>query len=422
MAILIITSALAVGALGALGGTAALAATGETAYPNDGELFKTLVFSSLDDYATDGKNYAFLDGGKLITVIDGEYRDDYAFTPTALDYAEGAFYYATSSGIYSLEDNAEAVLTFQDKDQQISLGGYLYYFDGNGQLTIYNLDSKQTKTLESGYGKLKKYAGSAYAVWKNVLYRFDEDTPREISLIYTDFSPTEKISVGQTADALVKDYSLKFVTIKEGAYVTEVNLTKLDGQYFEVKNTHRQESDATALLLAYTGNAAIVAVGDIAYITLNTSVTETAVDCYTEAGFDFATVTGTGIYASPYAANSTAALDSALGTKVNVTHKLVLDGVLSFTYYEVEYKVGSETKVGYVAEGFLSAKEYIDNEEPKEITPEYSEKNDIKKMVLIFAVVVLVLIAVGYLAYIGTSGKNKKKKKEQPKDEDNDSQ
>ena len=46
-------------AIASFGGTAALAETGTTRYPEDSDFIKSLTFDALSDYAVDGERYAF---------------------------------------------------------------------------------------------------------------------------------------------------------------------------------------------------------------------------------------------------------------------------------------------------------------------------------------------------------------------------
>ena len=132
-----------------------------------------------------------------------------------------------------------------------------------------------------------------------------------------------------------------------------------------------------------------------------------------EKEFENATIIGNKIYASPYVIIGTSSFDNAAGSIVSVLNKLEYEGVLGSAYYEVLYMTENGTKVGYVADGFLT--EYIieDNKKPS-VTPDpdHSEKDNVKTVLLVLAVVVLVLVAVGYIAHIGLSDKRKKQAKE----------
>lgn len=418
LAILTITSLIAIGTVGSV---AAYAEENQTIYPQDGEFIKPLVFSSLVDYAAYGDKFAFAenseDGSHISFYENGELSVyDYDKKINRIDCSDGVFYCSDEGGsVYVLPEMSDSDYIFGVADADITTDSYIYYFDDNGALTVINKSTKVSETLE-GYYCLKQYDGVVYAVCDNALYSFSGEIPEPVSPEYTDFSSTETILTGQTAEAL-KNYALTFVTVNSGAYMTEIDLTSTDGEYFSVKNTIAAQEDTTALLLCYTGNAAVVAVGDVSYITLASSVTEAQINCYAPSEFNYATVTGNKIYASPYVITGTAALSDAVGMIVSVRNKLTLENVLGSIYYEVEYSENGEIKVGYIADGFLT--EYIieDNKEPTEIPdPEYSEENNIRNVLLILAVIILVLIALGYLTYVGTSGKNKKGGKDKKAD------
>ena len=237
--------------------------------------------------------------------------------------------------------------------------------------------------------------------------------------------------------------------------MTAIDLTSLEGEYFrldfskqkaidkannvDVKNkvypasdaTYKVDKDTPALLLCYTGNAAIVALGDTAdgtaYILFNDASTvnvlnESEVGCRKEAEFANATIIGNRIYSSPFTVTGTTLKPNAAGTNVTVNCKIVCEGefqgLLNSVYYEVVFKnEEGEDVTGYVAAGFLT--EYIieDNKDPATVPdPEHNESTRVTTVLLILAVVVLVLVAVGYIVYTATSGRKKKDKKETPEE------
>ncbi len=396
------------------GSLAARADGGATVYPEDGEFIKPLVFSNLTDYAVAGDNYAFAEREKetdVIKVFDGKSLTEYSFTETvsALDSDGEKFYYSIGENVYSLPDKAASEYKISDSETTISVEGYTYNLtDRTLKVADFKNEDKVT-TFDGEYDKLKKYGGAVYAIKENALYKFTGAEEEKLEYEYVDYSSTLKIEVGQTQTDLTQGYELKFVTVKAGSYMTEVDLSQLDGQYLASGATAPVNEDTTALLLCYTGNAAIVAIGEKSYITLKTSTEETQERYVTEPEFEYATVTGNRIYASPFVIVGTSILFPATGTIVKINGKIEHD-VLGSAFYEVEYEDAEGNKhVGYVTYGFLT--EYIieDNKPPNEFPdPDYSEKNDVRNVILILMVVVLVLVAAGYITYVATSGKRKK--------------
>lgn len=400
-----------------VGGLTASAAASDTIYPEDEDFIKSLKFASLDDFAVNGEIYAFAENNKVSVFDSGAltvYETDK--TVTSLDCDGEKFYFSTDGGeVYSLpysEGQQPEEYVMAENTDTVIIGNYTYRLSKDGTLKIADFESDKMVTAQGIFKNLKSFGDTAYAVCENELYSFKGDGYGKISLEYADYAATQSIAIGNTYDKL-KSYSLKFVKIAAGAYMTEIDLTSLDGDFFTAGATTSAATETTALLLCYTGkNAAIVALGDTSYILLKSRTTETAVTCETEPEFDNATITGNTIYASPYVIIGTAAQPDAAGMIVKVNKKLQYENVLGSAFYEVEYTVNESTKTGYVAEGFLTAFIIEDNKKPNVVPdPDHSEKDDTTTVLLIFAVVVLVLAAVGYLAYVGTSGKRNKSRK-----------
>ncbi len=410
---LITTLLLAAGSL-LSGGLTAHAEGGATVYPEDGEFIKPLVFENLTDYAVAGDNYAFIEREKendVIKVYDGTSLNLYPFTETvsALDTDGEKFYYSIGESVYSLPDKAESKHKIPDAQTTISVDGYTYNLsDATLKVADFKNEDKVT-TFVGEYKNLKCFDNTVYAIKENSLYKFNGAEEEKLEYEYVDYSSTLKIEVGQTRTDLVDGYELKFVTIKAGSYMTEVDLSQLEGQYLASGETAPIKQDTTALLLCYTGNSAIVAIGEKSYITLKTATAETQERYTTAPEFENATVTGNRIYASPFVIVGTSVLFPATGTIVKINGKIEHE-VLGSAFYEVEYTdAEGNTHTGYVTYGFLT--EYIieDNKPPNEFPdPAYSEKNDVRNVILILMVVILVLVAAGYLTYVATTGKRKK--------------
>lgn len=403
----------------AAGGVTASAAVNEAAYPESGLFTRTLEFSSLSDFAVNGETYAFADGRTVEIYSDGNltlYTADK--TVARLEYGGDNLYYSDETGVVYNLDNTTSTFVMPEVKTDFKTDEYHRYDLLGSSVKFTDLQNDTVTALEGSFSRLKQYGGALYAVKDNAVIEIDGTDTKPFSAeleYFYDFAAVNGVNIGDTAEKL-KEYSLKFVTLQAGAYRTEIDLLALSGEKFVFKGkTEKLENNVSALLLCYTGNAAVVAVGDKAYITLNdpSSLQETEIDCYADAGFTSATVTGNRIYASPYVIIGTSALFPANGTVVKVLHKLEPKGVLGSAFYEVEYSVDGQTKTGYVSDGFLT--EYIfDDKEPVEHPdPMHSEENEIKTVILILLVVILVLAAVSYLIFIGVPRKGKQNKDKQ---------
>ncbi len=402
-----------------VGSTVAYAADGGTIYPEDDKFIKPLTLSSLTDYAVGDELYAFADGKTVKVFSDGNYSE-YAFENdvTDLDIKDSVIYCGCSDGkTYTLTEQAECEYTFTQKENELLYNGFYYFVkESDGSLNIF--DKTETATYEGNFGNLKRYGETIFASSENELYRISGTQCEKVVLEYADYAVTEKITIGQ-ATAALKTYSpVQFVQIEDGAFMTAIDLSRLDGQHFVPIKTVKSENQAVALLLCYSGNSAIVAIGDASYILLKSKTEEIDLEYSAERPFENAQMLSNNIYASPYIVVGTVAASNAIGQTVKVLGRIEYSGVLDTVFYEVEYKSGEATLKGFVAEGFLSEKIIDDDKDPSEITdPEYSDGNDTKTILIIFAVILLVLAAVGYISHVSAKGKRKSKKKDKDKDE-----
>ena len=394
------------------GGIAANAATGETEYPKDSDFVRTLALTSLTDYAIEDKLYAFADGECVKVYDDGNY-DEYEIggSVTGVDVKDGVVYYGSGDKAYSLPDKTECEHAFTAKPSEITSDGFYYYYSGDN-LKIYDRGNETTETY-AGYSLLNKYGGKVYAVSGNKLYMFTGSDSSEVVLEYAVKPDDIEITVGDAADNLKKYGGVKFVNIAAGSYLTEVDLEKLDGEYFVSLDIVRTEEKSTALLLCYSGNSAIVSIKDHAFAVLKDKVSEIALNPSTDTPYSTAQMIGMNIYASPFVVSGTVANSNALGITVKVLNRIENE-VLESVFYEVEY--GENGAKGYVAEGFLTGEIRGDNKTPNlETDPEFSENSDTKTILIILAVIILVLAAISYILYV--SGKGKKKDKDKKEEE-----
>lgn len=402
------------------GGTTAYAADGGTIYPEDEQFIKVLTFDSLTDYALDGEKYAFADGKSVKVYESGEFFE-YAFeSPIAMvDIEDGNVFALCGEKTYAVPSQTEAEHDFPSVPYPVACGQYIYSFNKSDELVAYNMEEVTTCSFGTGYKNIKSYNGKVYAVRENSFYEFDGENNSEILLEYADFSETRQISIGQ-ASAALKSYSpVKFVKIESGSFMTAVDLEALGGQYFVPVRTIKTDEDTTALLLCYSGNSAIVSIGDSSYIVLKSKTSELEIEYSTQKPFEEAQMMNNMIYASPYVVSGTAYSTNAIGMIVTVLDRIELEGVLDTAFYEVEYTQGTTSVKGYVTEGFLTPYIAEDNKKPElKPDPDYSESSDTKTILIIFAVVVLVLAVFAYVAHISAGKKRRKNKKKDKADEE----
>lgn len=418
-------------AFAAVGSTPVYAAVGGTIYPEDGEFVKTLEFTALTDYAVEDGLYAFADGKHVKVFKNGQYLKSPPFDGevTSLAIKDAVIYCGLSDGqtyavasknekaqrAYLTQDKCE--YTFEAKKTEILYDGYYYFTDDDG-LNVFNKSTKENTAYNGKYGDLKLFGEKVYAICDNVLYSFTGLDRKKVALEYVIDEEDLKIAVGQSASALKSFTAAQFVEISAGAYKSSVDLTKLDGEYFGIFEILKAENAETALLLCYSGNAAVVARGDDAYLVHKDKIVDVPLAVDGEKPFETAQLLGDKIYASPYIADGTISLTGATGKTVKILRKLENKDVLGSVFYEIEYSSENATARGYVAEGFLSPVAIEDDKAPV-LTPdpEYSESNDTKTILIVFAVVLLVLAAIGYISHVGAKDKKKRGKKK-PKEEE----
>ena len=401
------------------GGITASAADGNTIYPEDDKFVKTLAFTSLTDYAIEDNLFAFADGRMVKVYKDGNYTE-YAFENKVLDVdiKDGVIYCGCSDEkAYTVVDQGMCEYTFPEDQSEILFNGFYYFIDESG-LNIFNRSTKENAIYDGEYINLKQYGDKVYAMNGNSLYEFNGSDGSELMLEYAVDKSELKITIGQAAYTLKQYAPVQFVEIEEGSYVTEIDLDNLSGEYFVPLSIIKTEVSAPALLLCYSGNAAIVAIRGTAYAVLKSKVREIEIDCTAEKPFENAQMIGGNIYASPYVVSGTVATSNATGITVKVISRIEHE-ILECAFYEVEYTLGGKSVKGYVAEGFLSKVIIEDDKEPTLKTdPNYSDSSDTKTILIIFAVVVLVLAAVAYIAHVGSKGKKKDKKKKDRESEE----
>ncbi len=411
-----------------------------THYP---EIFTEYVNDNLEgltDFATDGQSYAFADRNRIVVVENGERTKYEIKSVSAIDYANGTYYYKLGSNSYSLpscesanyefsSDYSRAIITGTDArsgDYKIVEGKA--YFCTVGSLSYTPLDT-QDDCL-----KFKVYNNTAYAFMQSAesnekgntvtVKKLEAENITDVNPSYIDFKGTKQVSLGtiKTSLATFNSQSPHFVTLNYGSYYTEININNLSGDNFEALETYKCgdegtiPSDEVMLALGETGNAKIFTYGGKCYITLSASLKSddyTDETCIGQAEFENAYINAPDwIYSSPHLCTATKGAKIAAGDAVKVTGK-VSNEIVGLQFYKVELGEGEAKTTGYVLSGLLRPYTAEESDHPDDKNfgvikdPDYSEEDVVKITVLLLIVIALVLIGLSYITYVLTSKKHK---------------
>lgn len=422
-----------------LGGASAFAdfdlgQSGIDFYPED--FTKTLTFETLEDYAVSEDSAVFLQNNRIIK-YSGERLETLTNGKEEITnvYYDGVFRYGTRGGkIYNLDDiekdetekDGEENYADPTKRDNIELNGFLYYRGGS---KIYALDKNaevQNPVLLDGFSNLKQFGQTAYAVKDNVLYTLNGDKTQAAEIKYSDFSAANNILIGNASISL-KTYNSTgpvFVSLAENEMLTQVDISALSGEVFITGETYIVGKDfesTSALLLGKTGaddGISIVSVDKTCYILRteharpNTARNPLSASEFTNA----TTIFKTYVCSSPFENESTRIKELESGTELKILNEVkeTDNPELRYNFYQVEYEYtdGDKTEkvTGYVPMGAVTPRTF--HETPPVSTPDPDETYDdlVKPVVLVLVVLLLAVIAIGYLIYIGTSGKRKHRK------------
>lgn len=437
-------------------------AAGETVYP---QFISELEIGNITAYAYDGTDFAF--------VGDSNERELYVYSGGRLD-SEGNKYVggellSSSDGLCALSHSTEITdvwyegdtLTFTDANKKsfsfidgvlteteatysppstITIGDIIVYATDTGNIIFrYPKTDELLGQLDDGeYSMLNYLGGRLFALKEGKLCAISAEitggngapvqleglAALPLAFEYTDRSHELTIAVGDSLSKLraVKDEAA-FVTVAAGQYITEIDTDGTAGEYFAIGKggTTLNDQSKTALLLATSGNADILAIGEKTYITVHNEVTSVP----TEYPAPFATGQlnyAAGVYSSPYMCKATELETLAQGAKVQILYELksAVNSALAADFCRVKYTAEDGTEAeGYVATGFITAYDFsAENGDYGETTPpeNYSEDNVAVTVILVLAIVVIVIAGVAFLAH--TSGADKRRKKQADGGED----
>lgn len=415
------------------GGAAAFAETDDGALDHYPDTFlKEITFENADDYAVGDGKLAVLQGTTIY-----EYSDDVKTTlgcenktVKSVWYAnDGALCYGNDNGVFYYETDEKADITVETA---FFVNGYGYQTDPEtGFVVVTGKAPDYESSTLNGHTRLKKCNDKAYALNDGALYELVGKDPHKVTFTYLD--DTLKILIGNARDVLATTVDRPaFVSLKQGAFLTEVDIDGEDGDCFKTGETLKVGAGvnaSTALLLAKTGandGVSIIMVSDGAKSKCYLLRTVDA-DAVTRSGAltemsKSATVTVADgfVYTRPFVCASTHLKDNGTEYKIKSGDALKVVGEVTKTnnpellrdFYKVELTTsdGATPVYGYVPTGYVSLFTYVEPPEVETPDPDYSDENLIRPVILILLVVILVLTAGAYVIYVFSSGKTKKKK------------
>lgn len=398
----------------------AYAQDSQTVYPDDTEFVKTLSFSGLYDYALNSKTYAFADGKSVKMFEDANlFKYDFNENVLSVDCIDNVFYCATESGkVYSLpytNNQAPIEKTLTSKKTAVDIGDFNYRLTSSA-LKIANYTDDTITSLQGEYKNLKVFEGNAYVMLDNVVYKMAGAERQEVVLKYTDYTSTTTIAVGE-AKTLFQSYSKpQLLKVKANVSITEVDLKSVSEEFFITGKTLKSKENTTALLIAYSGNAAIISIGSNAYILSKANVEEINENTTSTPEFEYGKITAVGckIYSKPYIAESLAILNGTSGLIVKISGK-VTNSAIDGTFFEIEITSDDKTIKGYIKEQFAIKTDYVkeDDKKPSEVN---EEKNilddDVTTILSVMGVVILITAVIGYIALKSSQDKTQPKKKD----------
>lgn len=405
-------------------------------------------FENLTDYAIGDGKYLFIDSGSVFS-YDGQVKTkilDETQKAVSLNFKDGNFYYGTRDGAIKTIDGEQAESGALSPERDFTLNQRYHYYTYSGKVYVQDYEA-QSPILMNGFKNLKKYNEMAYAVKENTLYEFNGTEYSECVLNYLDYSPTQKINIGDTAE-IISSFNIEtphFVSINPGAFMTEVDLSDLDNNFFKTGETVTAGdgvTNETALLLGTTGKDEGISIVTV----LIKSTTENGVKSthktyllrsdntkaikrtlsISESEHPLSgtvTVSEGYLYSSPVVGNSTQLEKIVSGQLFEICGELqkTSNPELKYDFYLIKYTDDAGTvHKGYLPFEYVSLNTYIEKEPENFVDPDYSEEDLVRPAVLILIVIVLVLIAAGYLVYTGTSGKNKQQNKKTKKNKNNE--
>ena len=415
-----------------LSGVAYAESDGLDYYPET--FLKEVSLENAKDYAVSGEKLAILRDTDICEYSNGAltaYECENKTVKSVYYAPDGALCYGNDNGVYYYETDEKADITVET---DFFIDGYGYRVnDETGFVTVFDNQPPYDPTPLEGYTNLKKCENKAYAVNGGSLYELVGKEPHKVTFNYLDYTVVQKILTGGVKDALANTVeNPSFVSLKQDAFATEVDLDGDNGEYFKTGNTlviGKDEKAVTALLLAKTG-----ADDGISLVMVNDG---TKCVCYIMRTADASPVNRTGaikemnknatvtvadgfVYTLPFVSASTHLKTEGREYKIKSGDALKVVGEVTKAdnpellrdFYKVELSKEGETPLyGYVPIGYVSLFSYVEPPQTETPDPDYTEENIVRPAVLILLVVILALSAGGYVIFVFSSGKTKKDKR-----------
>jgi hypothetical protein len=398
---------------------AQLSDSAQTVYPDN--FSSDLTFSSLADYAISGSTYAFAQGTNVYIINTDTEKEspslvnlDCGFEIKNLEYLSDVLYLGDADGNAYLIDgtSSQSQISFETENP-VKAGDNTYYLTNDGAL--YFIGGGNLLQIGEDYSHLKTYNNLAYAIKNNEIVKIDGTSTQTLTFSYTDYSAASTIAVGTAYEALKATYTVATVNVESGAYCTEINLNTAQGTYFNAVKTFKLSGAKSALLLATTGNASIIAMNDgdevKSYITKSSYLSATTykdVDADMTGGY---VVSDVGVYSSPYISEATKITTIKQATVVEITQKFSLS-FMGTDYYKINYTNEQGQKVsGYIPASFLTPYTFAaERAEEETISGDFDYSTNVERVILVLIIVGLVIVAIAYLTVIGTRPRNKTNK------------
>lgn len=426
--LLALTTTLLIAACSA--GTAAFASaenTGELIdyYPDN--FTKYVKFENLADYAVSNGKYAFLQDGKVYEYKSNDFNEVYGGNKAeteikALYYSpEGVLCYGNGESVLILETNEPADFT-PEVEHQFFIDNLAYQED-EGKVWVSSKEAGNPSWVElEGFSNLKKFGNTAYAVKNNALHTLSGTDSTPVELSYEEFADAKRISAAGAQQALTTFgvAAPKFVTVKSGVYKTKVDLSSFDEQAFKTNDgdTVKTGENETALLLFTLGadnKISVITGADKQCYILNSQNVQvnTERQPVKEVSLDATADFNGKIYACPAILGSAELKEITAGEHLTVTGEVLKSDnpELYGDFYKVEFVNDKGEKAsGYVPFGYLTPFHFDEKEPIVTPDPDYTQKDNVKTVVLVIVVIVLVLAACGYIVYVATKKKNPNQK------------
>lgn len=400
-----------------------------------------LTFGSLVGFAYSSDTSAAFADEHRITLLTGDDITEFDTTATIadVDCENGKFYYSVTGGtVYALPENpgnmpgevASHTMQHEYESGIYAFGEYGYEIR-EGKLTIWGGGQNIVTKTDGRYFGLKKYGEKLYILMETegesaecTVWQIDGMELTQKIFNYSNYDKLTQIPADGAA-LMLKEFEVLPKRVElTGASLTEISLDNISetDKFFNVQDPKAATSaqSGSALLLAETDIAAIVAIGSRTYITDKANTASPAPFTFDSPDRPAATANcGEWVYSNLFISPATRLVEIRAGEKLTVLNKIAQSAYpqLAHDFYLVQ---NADDVKGYVCAEFLNLTDSAESNEGGASTlpdrdPQYAD--NVRTVVLVLVVVLLVLVAAGYLIWLGTHGKKRTVKSD---DEDPD--